>query len=78
MNESVFCNILTEFGLPMELVGLIKMWLIETSEVWTDKHSFITFSASEKKRWFIGIYFQHSLEQAIRKVSLFGKKMSVQ
>jgi hypothetical protein len=37
--KQVLCNILTEFGIPMKLVMLIKMCLIEThSKVCTGKH----------------------------------------
>ena len=62
----------------MELVRLIKLWLNEMCEVCTSKHLFIVFCTCEIKRWFITVYFLHSLEHAIRKVSLFGKGMSVQ
>jgi len=44
----------------MDLVGLIKMWLIETCEVWMGKRLFIIFRTCEIKRYFISIYFHRS------------------
>ena len=43
----------------MELVGLIKMWLIETCKVWMGKHLFIIFHTYEIKRYFITNYVDH-------------------
>jgi hypothetical protein len=44
VRREVLCSIFIEFGTPMKLVRLIKMWLNETySKVHIDKHSFDSF-----------------------------------
>jgi len=44
VRREVLCNILAEFGIPMKLVRLIKMWLAETySRIWVGKNLSDTF-----------------------------------
>ena len=65
-------NILIEFGIPMTLVRLIKMWLNETySRVWVGKlisDLFPTKNVLKQGDALSPLYFNSALEYAIRRV----------
>jgi len=66
-------NILTEFGIPMKLVRLIKMCLNETySAVWVRKHLSAIFPIKKglKQNVLSPLLFNFALEYAIRRVQL--------
>jgi len=70
------CNILIEFGIPMKLITLIKMWLNEThSIVCVGNHLCDKFSV--KNGWIQGdvlspLHLNFALEYAIRRFSKPG------
>jgi len=66
-------NILTEFGIPMKLVRLIKMCLNETcSGVWVCKHLSDIFPIRNglKQDVLSPLLFNFALEYAIRRVQV--------
>jgi hypothetical protein len=72
----VLYNILIEFGIPMKLVRLIKMWLHETySRVPVGKHfsdMFPTKNGLKQGDALSPLYFNFALEYVIRRFSKSG------
>jgi hypothetical protein len=71
VRREVLYNILVEFGIPMKLVRLIKMYLIETySRVRVGKHLSDTFPIKNglKQDALSPLLFNFALEYAIRRV----------
>ena len=72
VRTEVLCSILIEFGIPMKLARLIKMWLHETcSRVRVGKYLSDMFplrNGLKKRRIFIFIAFQLCLKYAIKRV----------
>ena len=66
-------NILTEFGIPMKLVRIIKMCLIETySAVWVRKHlsDIFPIKTGLKQNVLSPLLFNFALEYAIRRIQV--------
>jgi hypothetical protein len=72
VRREVLYNILIEFGIPMKLVRLIKMWLSETySRVWVGKRLSQMFpikNALKQGDALSPLLFNFALEYAIRRV----------
>jgi hypothetical protein len=68
VRREVLCNIIIEFGVPVKLVRLIKMWLNETySKFHIGKNLSDAFSLQNKEMLYHH-YFSTLLYNAIRKV----------
>ena len=74
VRKEALCNILTEFGIPMKLVGLIKMCLTETcSRVWVGKNLSDIFPIRNSLKQgdaLTPLLFNFALEYAIRRVQI--------
>ena len=74
VRREVLCNILLEFGIPMKLVRLIKMFLNETySRVQVGKHlsgMFPIRNGLKKGDGLLPLIFNFALQYAIRMVQV--------
>ena len=69
--REVLCNILTEFGIVMKLVRLIRMCLNETHiRVWVGRLVSDMFSINGFKQALLPLLFSFALEYAIRRVQV--------
>ena len=74
VGREVLCNILSEFGIPMKLVRLIKMYLTETyRRIWVGKNlsdKFPIRNGLKQGDALSPLLFNFALDYAIRRVQV--------
>jgi hypothetical protein len=72
VRKEILYNILIEFGIPMKLIGTIKMCLIETySRVRVGRHLSLMFPINnclKQREGLSSLLFKYALEYAVRRV----------